>query len=63
MSKETTGTLSEYDTPECETLVEIVKRSLRTSDGIGIDRCMQCGACTASCPAARFTDYNPREIV
>jgi len=55
--------LNEYDTPACETLVGIVKKSLRTSDAIGIDRCMQCGACTASCPAARFTDYNPREIV
>jgi heterodisulfide reductase subunit C len=63
MSEEATGTLSRYDTPECETLVEIVKRSLRTSDAIGIDRCMQCGACTASCPAARFMDYNPRQIV
>ncbi|MBN2488671.1 MAG: 4Fe-4S dicluster domain-containing protein [Methanosarcinaceae archaeon] len=63
MSEKATGTLSGYDTPECETLAEIVKRSLRTSDSIGIDRCIQCGACTASCPAARFTDYNPREIV
>lgn len=63
MSEEATGTPSRYDTPECETLVEIVKRSLRTSDAIGIERCMQCGACTASCPAARFTDYNPREVV
>jgi heterodisulfide reductase subunit C len=63
MSGEVTGRLSGYDTPECETLVKIVKKSLRTSDAIGIDRCMQCGACTASCPAARFTDYNPRQIV
>ncbi|HJH30297.1 MAG TPA: 4Fe-4S dicluster domain-containing protein [Methanosarcinaceae archaeon] len=56
-------TLSEYDTPICDTLAETVKKSLRTSDTIGIDRCLQCGACTSSCPAARFTDYNPRTIV
>ena len=55
--------LSKYDTPECETLVETVKQSLRTSDTIGIERCMQCGACTSSCPAARFSDYNPRDVM
>lgn len=63
MIEEVTETISGYDIPECETLVEIVKKSLRTSDNIGIYRCMQCGACTASCPAARFTDYNPRQVV
>ncbi len=56
-------TLSEYDTPICDTLAETVKKSLRTSDTIGIDRCLQCGACTSSCPAARFTDYNPRTMI
>ncbi|HJH31093.1 MAG TPA: 4Fe-4S dicluster domain-containing protein [Methanosarcinaceae archaeon] len=55
--------LSEYDTPACETLAQTVKKSLRTSDSIGISRCLQCGACTSSCPAARFTDYNPRMII
>ncbi|MCL7411510.1 MAG: 4Fe-4S dicluster domain-containing protein [Methanosarcinaceae archaeon] len=63
MADEMIDTLSEYDTPICDTLAETVKKSLRTSDTIGIDRCMQCGACTASCPAARFTDYNPRKII
>ncbi len=28
----------------------------------GFRGCMQCGICTSACPAARFTDYNPREI-
>ncbi|MGP8337498.1 MAG: 4Fe-4S dicluster domain-containing protein [Methanosarcinaceae archaeon] len=55
--------LSEYDTPVCETLVQTIKKSLRTADSIGISRCLQCGACTSSCPAARFTDYNPRMII
>ncbi|MFY1110525.1 MAG: ferredoxin:CoB-CoM heterodisulfide reductase subunit HdrC [Methanosarcinaceae archaeon] len=55
--------VNEYDTPECETLAETAKRSIRTPDSLGLDRCIQCGACTASCPAARFTDYSPRQLV
>ncbi len=28
----------------------------------GFESCIQCGVCTSGCPAARFTDYSPREI-
>jgi heterodisulfide reductase subunit C1 len=28
----------------------------------GFLSCIQCGVCTSGCPAARFTDYVPREI-
>ena len=28
----------------------------------GFLSCLQCGVCTSGCPAARFTDYSPREI-
>ncbi len=55
--------VNEYDTPECNTLAETAKKSIRTPASLGLDRCIQCGACTASCPAARFTDYSPRQIV
>ncbi|MGB9929711.1 MAG: ferredoxin:CoB-CoM heterodisulfide reductase subunit HdrC [Methanosarcina sp.] len=55
--------INEYDTPECKTLAETAKKSIRTPASLGLDRCIQCGACTASCPAARFTDYSPRQIV
>jgi heterodisulfide reductase subunit C1 len=55
--------VNEYDTPECKTLAETAKKSIRTPESLGLDRCIQCGACTASCPAARFTDYSPRQIV
>ena len=55
--------VNQYDAPECDTLAETAKRSIRTPDALGLDRCIQCGACTASCPAARFTDYSPRRIV
>lgn len=55
--------VNEYDTPECKTLAETAKKSIRTPESLGLHRCIQCGACTASCPAARFTDYSPRQIV
>lgn len=55
--------VNEYDTPECKSLAETAKKSIRTPPSLGLDRCIQCGACTASCPAARFTDYSPRQIV
>ena len=29
----------------------------------GFLSCIQCGICTSGCPAARFADYSPREIV
>jgi heterodisulfide reductase subunit C1 len=28
----------------------------------GFRSCIQCGICTSGCPAARFTEYTPREI-
>lgn len=55
--------VNEYDTPNCNTLAETAKKSIRTPESLGLDRCIQCGACTASCPAARFSDYSPRQIV
>ena len=55
--------VNEYDTPDCKTLAETAKESILTPESLGLDRCIQCGACTASCPAARFTDYSPRQIV
>jgi len=27
----------------------------------GFESCIQCGICTSACPAARFTEYSPRE--
>ncbi|HPW66940.1 MAG TPA: hypothetical protein PLS84_07625, partial [Salinivirgaceae bacterium] len=29
----------------------------------GLRACMNCGVCTAICPAAEFYDYDPRRIV
>ena len=29
----------------------------------GLKACMNCGVCTAVCPAAEFYNYDPRQIV
>jgi len=29
----------------------------------GMNACMNCGVCTAICPAAEFYNYDPRKIV
>lgn len=44
-------------------LAESIKKDLKASDNLGILKCIQCGMCTSVCPAARHTDYDPREIV
>lgn len=44
-------------------LAEIIIKDLKASEDIGILKCIQCGMCTSVCPAARHTDYDPREII
>ncbi len=41
--------------------VELLKNDVRFQEGL--IACMNCGTCTATCPAARFYDYDPRIIV
>jgi heterodisulfide reductase subunit C1 len=44
-------------------LAESIKKDLKASENLEIFKCIQCGMCTSVCPAARHTDYDPREIV
>ncbi|MBN1157796.1 MAG: 4Fe-4S dicluster domain-containing protein [Bacteroidales bacterium] len=44
-----------------ETLYERLKQDVRFEEGL--NACINCGICTANCPAARFYDYDPRMIV
>ncbi|MBI5680207.1 MAG: 4Fe-4S dicluster domain-containing protein [Methanobacterium sp.] len=44
-------------------LAESVINDLKASENLGILKCIQCGMCTSVCPAARHTDYDPRELV
>ncbi len=42
------------------TLVDLIKEDVRY--GEALKACMNCGMCTAVCPAAEFYDYDPRRI-
>jgi heterodisulfide reductase subunit C1 len=44
-----------------KTLFERLKEDIRFEEGL--KACMNCGTCTAICPAAEFYNYHPREIV
>jgi len=42
----------------------IVNSDHRLSHVCGFEKCMQCGRCTASCPAALiYDDYRPRDVM
>ena len=36
---------------------------VKNSKDEGVLKCVQCGMCTSTCPAARHSDYNPRDIM
>ena len=42
-----------------EKIIEDVKNSKED----GVLKCVQCGMCTSTCPAAMHSDYNPRDII
>lgn len=42
------------------TLIDLIKQDVRYEEAL--HACMNCGMCTAVCPAAEFYDYDPRRI-
>ena len=42
-------------------LYEELEKDIRFEEGL--KACMNCGVCTAICPAAEFYDYDPRKVV
>ena len=40
---------------------ELLMRDIRFEEGL--NACMNCGVCTAICPAAEFYNYDPRQII
>ena len=42
-------------------LIELLKKDVRFQEGL--NACINCGTCTAICPAAHFYSYDPRIIV
>jgi len=43
-----------------ETLLQKLQKDIRFIEGL--QGCINCGTCTAVCPAARFYDYDPRMV-
>ena len=41
-------------------LIDMIRQDVRFGDSL--KACMNCGVCTAICPAAEFYDYDPRRI-
>jgi heterodisulfide reductase subunit C len=44
-------------------LAEKIIKDIEASEDMGLLKCVQCGMCTSMCPAARNSDYNPRDMV
>lgn len=44
-----------------EKLYNLLLKDIRFEEGL--NACMNCGVCTAICPAAEFYNYDPRKIV
>lgn len=42
---------------------EHIIRDVKNSKEEGVLKCVQCGMCTSTCPAARHSEYNPRDIM
>lgn len=42
---------------------ERIIADVKNSRDEGVLKCVQCGMCTSTCPAARHSDYNPRDII
>lgn len=48
-------------TPNCDNLYDKLLTDVRFEESL--NACMNCGICTAICPAAEFFEYDPRSIV
>jgi heterodisulfide reductase subunit C len=44
-----------------ENYIDLLKQDIRFEEGL--NACMNCGVCTAICPAAEFYNYDPRQII
>ena len=42
---------------------ETIINDIKSSKDEGVLKCVQCGMCTSTCPAARHSHYNPRDII
>lgn len=42
---------------------EDIINDIKSSKEDGVLKCVQCGMCTSTCPAAKHSDYNPRALI
>lgn len=42
---------------------EEIIHNIKFSKEDNVLKCVQCGLCTSTCPSAKFSDYNPRDII
>lgn len=42
---------------------QAIIEDIKSSKEDGVLKCVQCGMCTSTCPAAKHSTYNPRDIV
>jgi len=47
--------------PDTKNLKEILAEDILFTEGL--NGCINCGTCTAICPAAKFYDYDPRQLM
>ncbi|WP_409199511.1 ferredoxin:CoB-CoM heterodisulfide reductase subunit HdrC [Methanobrevibacter sp. DSM 116169] len=48
---------------EPHSLANYILNDLKSSENMGLLRCVQCGMCTSTCPGARHSQYNPRDMI
>lgn len=46
-----------------EDLTHRILKDIKASPDLGLLRCVQCGMCASTCPAARHSDYDPRKVI
>ncbi|MCF0225997.1 MAG: 4Fe-4S dicluster domain-containing protein [Methanobrevibacter sp.] len=44
-------------------LAELIIEDIKSSKDEGVLKCVQCGMCTSTCPSAKHSNYNPRDIM
>lgn len=44
-------------------LTHRILKDIKASPDLGLLRCVQCGMCASTCPAARHSDYDPRKVI
>jgi len=44
-------------------LAKKILNDLKSSENMGLLKCVQCGMCTSSCPSAKNSKYNPRDMI